>query len=66
MREGGMTREGQHDERVSEKAQRTETTVTETTRTETETTTKKVTMATTMNDDNVEGDERQRFNDQSA
>ena len=66
MREGGATREGQHDERVGEKVQTTETTMTETTMIETMTTTKMVTMTTTMNDDNNDVNERRRFINQSA
>ena len=48
-REGGAIREGKHDERVGEKVQTMETTMTE--MTETETTTKTVTMTLTINDD---------------
>ena len=58
-REGGTTREGQHDERVGEKAQTTETTMTET-----KMTTKTVTMTATMNDDDDDGNKRRRFNNQ--
>ena len=43
MREGGATRDGQHDERVDEKAQATETTMTIKTMTETTMTSKTVT-----------------------
>ena len=65
-REGGGTREGQHDERVSEKVQTTEMTMTETTMTETTTTTKTVTMTMAMNDDDDDINERQQFNNQSV
>ena len=41
-REGGATRDGQHDERVNEKAQTTETTMKKTTMTETTMTSKTV------------------------
>ena len=61
-----MTRDGQHDERVGEKAQTPETTMTKTTMTEKTTTTKTVTMTTTMNDDDNEVNKRRRFNNQSA
>ena len=50
-REGGRTREGQHDERVGEKVQTIKTKMTETTMTETTTTTMTVTVTMTMNDE---------------
>ena len=66
MREGDGTREGQYDERVDEKVQRTKTTMMETTMTETTMTMKMVTMTTTMNDDNNDINRRRQFNNQLA
>jgi len=63
-REEGATRDGQHDERVHEKAQTMETTMTKTTMMETTMTTKTVTMMKTMNDDNDDVNKRRRFNNQ--
>ena len=66
QQERGATREGQHDERVGEKAQTMETTMTKKTMTETTTTTKTVTMTTTMNDFDDDINNRRQFNNQSA
>ena len=62
QQERGGTREGQHDERVSEKAQTTETTMT----TMTTMTTKTVMMKTTMNDEDNDVNEGWQFNNQLA
>ena len=65
-RERGATRDGQHDERVNEKAHTKETKMTKTSMTETTMTTKTVTMTMTMNDDDDDINERGRFNNQLA
>ena len=63
---GGHGKRWKHDERVDEKAQTTETTMTKTLMTETMMTIKTVRMTTTMNDDNDCVNKMGRFINQLA